>query len=235
MAEEFRVTWHGHACFTVGSTKNILIDPFLTQNPKAQIKADSVKPDVIAVTHGHFDHVGDAVSIAKRTSAPIVTMVELAGLLQEEEKDLNVIGINYSGSTKVDGVTFTSVPAYHSSGYNGKYGGSPMGIVVNDGLKLYHAGDTGVFRDMETIHDLYNPDISLLPIGGHYTMSIPEALYASRLLKSKYVVPMHYSTFDLINQDPHKFVEGFKDLHGQTAVIAEIEKPIRFDLHGNKL
>lgn len=235
MADQFEVRWHGHACFTVGMTKKVIIDPFLEGNPVAKIKPDSVKVDMVAVTHGHFDHVADAVKIALKNSAPLVTMVELAGILQEENKDLNAVGINYSGSTTIDGVKFTSVPAFHSSGYNGKYGGSPMGIIVTDGLKLYHAGDTGVFKDMEVIRDLYKPDIALLPIGGYYTMSIPEALYASKMLGSKYVVPMHYNTFDAIRQDPSKFVEGFKDLKGQHALVAEIEKPIMFEKNGNKL
>jgi L-ascorbate metabolism protein UlaG (beta-lactamase superfamily) len=216
-------------------TKKVIIDPFLEGNPVAKIKPDSVKVDMVAVTHGHFDHVADAVKIALKNSAPLVTMVELAGILEEENKDLNAIGINLSGSTMVDGIKFTSVPAFHSSGYNGKYGGSPMGIIVTDGLKLYHAGDTGVFKDMEVIRDLYKPDISLLPIGGYFTMGIPEALYASRMLGSKYVIPMHYNTFDAIRQDPNKFVEGFKDLKGQHALLAEIEKPIMFDKNGNKL
>ena len=109
---------------------------FLEGNPVAKIKPDSVKVDMVAVTHGHFDHVADAVKIALKNSAPLVTMVELAGILQEENKDLNAVGINYSGSTTIDGVKFTSVPAFHSSGYNGKYGGSPMGIIVTDGLKV---------------------------------------------------------------------------------------------------
>jgi L-ascorbate metabolism protein UlaG (beta-lactamase superfamily) len=235
MTEQFEVNWHGHACFTVGMTKKVIIDPFLEGNPVARIKPDSVKVDMVAVTHGHFDHVADAVKIALKNSAPLVTMVELAGILQEENKDLNAIGINYSGSTTIDGIKFTSVPAFHSSGYNGKYGGSPMGIIITDGLKLYHGGDTGVFKDMEVIRDLYKPDISLLPIGGYFTMGIPEALYASKMLGSKYVIPMHYNTFDAIRQDPNKFVEGFKGLKGQHALLAEIEKPLMFDKNGNKL
>ena len=235
MTNNFEVLWHGHACFTVGSSKKVLIDPFLNGNPVAKVKPEDVKADIIAVTHGHMDHVGDAVKIAKKNSATIVTMVELASLLEEEDKDVNVIGINYSGSTVVDGVRITSVPAFHSSGYNGKYGGSPMGVVIEDGLTLYHAGDTGVFKDMELIHDILKPTISLLPIGGHYTMGVREAVFASKMLGSKYIIPMHYNTFDLIKSDPFKFRDEIAKNRGQEAIIAEIEKPIRFGLDGNKL
>lgn len=235
MSQNFDITWHGHACFTVGMNKKILIDPFLEGNPAAKVKPDDVKADVIVVTHAHGDHVGSAVQIAKKNKAPIVTMVELAGLLEEEDKDLELYGINFSGSTEVKGVTFTSVLALHSSGYNGKYAGPPMGIVINDGLTVYHAGDTGVFKDMEIIRDLYHPVISMLPIGGFYTMSPKEALYASKMLQSKYVIPMHYNTFGLINQNVKEFTDGFSSLSGQTPVVAEIEKTVSFDSNGNKL
>lgn len=235
MAQQFDVTWHGHACFTVGMNKKILIDPFLEGNPVAKIKPDDVKADIIVVTHAHSDHLGDAIKIAKNNKAPIVTMVELAWMLEEENKDLELYGINFSGSTEVKGIRFTSVPAFHSSGYNGKYAGPPMGIVINDGLTVYHAGDTGVFKDMEIIRDLYHPVVSMIPIGGFFTMSPKEALYASKLLQSKYVIPMHYNTFDLIKQDVNEFTEGFSSMNGQSAIVAEVEKTISFDTNGNKL
>lgn len=235
MAQEFEVTWHGHACFTVGMSKKVLIDPFLEGNPSAKIKPEDVHPDVVVVTHAHSDHLGDAVKIATLNNVPIVTMVELGWLLQEENKDLQVHGINMSGSVKVSGVTFTSVPAFHSSGYNGKYGGSPMGVVIQDGLTVYHAGDTGVFKDMELIHEIYHPTISMIPIGGYFTMSPKEAIFASRMLQSRYVIPMHYNTFDLIKQNVGDFTGGFGELKGQTPLVVEIEKTVKFDSNGNKL
>ncbi len=235
MTQNYDITWHGHACFTVGKNKKILIDPFLEGNPAAKIKPEDVNPDIIVVTHAHGDHLGDAIKIAKRTKAPIVTMVELAWTLEEEHKDLELYGINFSGSTEVKGVNFTSVLAFHSSGYNGKYAGPPMGIVIEDGFPVYHAGDTGVFKDMELIRDLYHPVVSMLPVGGFFTMGPKEALYASKMLQSKYIIPMHYNTFDLIKQDMDKFVGGFSSLKGQIPLVAEVEKTISFDSNGNKL
>lgn len=234
MANEFSVRWHGHAAFTVGKTKKILIDPFFDQNPAAKIKKDDVKADIVIVTHAHFDHLGNAVEIAKKNHATVVTMVELAWMLQDEFKDVKFVGINHSGSTVVDGVRIHSVPAFHSSGYNGKYAGPPMGVVIDDGLSLYHAGDTGIFGDMSLIRDLYSPLISLIPIGGFYTMGVQEATKAVKLLGSRYTIPMHYNTFDLIKADPDEFKRKAESPENQI-IVMNVEEEVKFDGSGRRI
>ena len=206
MTEKLKIRWNSHACFEIEGSKKIIIDPFLEGNPKATRKKEDVKADIVIVTHGHGDHVGDALFIAKKNSAPVVTMVELAWLMKEKEESLEVHDINYSGSVKVDGVKITAVPAYHSSSYDGKYAGNPGGMIIEmDGRTLYHAGDTGVFMDMELIGKMYHPEIAMLPIGGHYTMAPKEAAKAVEMIKPQIAIPMHYSTFPAIEQNPDEF------------------------------
>lgn len=229
MAENVEITWHGHACFTLDFGKKVLVDPFIEGNPKAKIKKEDVKADVVVVTHGHSDHLGDAVEIARRNKAPIVTFVELGWMISSENEDLDVRAINYSGSTEVDGIRITAVPALHSSSVDGKYAGNPAGMVISDGITVYHAGDTGVFGDMSIIADLYKPDVSLLPIGGFFTMSEVEATYAAGLLKSPYFIPMHYNTFDLIKADPEKFKRETEEKHQVNVLVPEIEEVVRID------
>ena len=228
--------WHGHACFEVETkNKRIIVDPFITGNPKADITKEEVKADIVLVTHGHSDHLGDAVEIAMKNGATLVTMVELGWALQAKHPDLKVHAINYSGTVNVGGIAITSVLAFHTSSLEGGYAGNPMGIVFGDSLKIYHAGDTGVFKDMELIRELYHPQISLLPIGGYYTMHVKEATYAASMLRSKYTVPMHYNTFDAIKSDPAIFKSNVEKAGYSSVIIAEIGKEIKFDDSGNRL
>ncbi|MHB1439252.1 MAG: metal-dependent hydrolase [Cuniculiplasma sp.] len=204
--KKLNIKWNGHACFEISGSKRIIIDPFLEGNPVAKKKKEDVQADVIVVTHGHGDHVGDALFIAKKNKAPIVTMVELAWLLKEKEESLEIHDINFSGSVNIDSVKITAVPALHSSSYDGKYAGNPGGMIMEmDGRTLYHAGDTGVFMDMELIGKMYKPEIALLPIGGHYTMSPAEAARAVEMIHPKVAIPMHYNTFPPIQQNPEVF------------------------------
>ncbi len=232
---ETKITWHGHACFEIDNGKKILIDPFITENPSSDLDKNAVFPDIIVVTHGHSDHLGDAVEIALRAQVPLVTMVELAWTLKSEFPDLKVEGINYSGSVTVSGIRITSVMAAHSSSYKDKNVGPPMGVVMGNGFKIYHAGDTGVFRDMKTIRDLYHPAVSLLPIGGYYTMSATEAAYAVSMLKSRYTIPMHYNTFDLVRSDPEEFRNMVNEHGGSEVLIAQVGKGISFGEDGKLL
>jgi L-ascorbate metabolism protein UlaG (beta-lactamase superfamily) len=228
MADKVSVRWHGHACFTLDFGKKVIVDPFITGNPVARIKKEDVKADLVVVTHGHSDHVGDAVYIAKKNNAPLITMVELAWILEEENEGINAVGINYSGHYNVDGIRVTAVLATHSAGYNGKYAGGPTGMIIEDGISVYHAGDTGVFKDMELIGEMYRPDVSLLPIGGHYTMGPHEAAIAAGMLKSPNFVPMHYNTFDLIKQNPEEFKKEAEKHKDVKVRIMKVEEEVTF-------
>ena len=210
----------GHAAFEIAGSKRILIDPFLTGNPKAAAKPEELEADLILITHAHGDHIGDAVAIAQRTGAKIVAMYDIANYLVENSRGITTIGMNY-GPTEVDGVKIVQVPAWHSSS-DGKYSiGNACGYIVElDGVKVYHAGDTFVFKDMELFAELYGPiDLALLPIGGHFTMGPREAAKAVELLKPKKVVPMHYNTWPPISADP----EEFKRLVGDRAEVIILE------------
>ncbi|AIF69462.1 metal-dependent hydrolase [Palaeococcus pacificus DY20341] len=218
----------GHAAFEIkGKEKTILIDPFLTGNPSAAAKPEEFeKVDLILITHAHGDHLGDAVAIAQKTGAKIVAMYDIANYLVEGNAGITTIGMNY-GPTEVDGVKIVQVPAWHSSS-NGKYEiGTACGFIVElDGVNIYHAGDTYVFKDMELFAELYGIDVALLPIGGHFTMGPREAAKAVELLKPKYVVPMHYNTFPPIAKDP----EEFKDLVGGKAQVVILKPGESFEL-----
>ncbi len=249
-----KVTWHGHACFTIDMGTKIVVDPFLNGNPKADITPDKVKADIVVVTHGHSDHLGDAVEICKNNSAELVTMVELAWKLAEENPDLKVHDINISGSATIKGVRVSSVQAVHSSTYNGEFVGPPMGVVIGRDsrghqadstsreylnraghlgeFRIYHAGDTGVFKDMELIGDYYKPDLSMLPIGGHYTMGPEEAAIACRMIRSRYTVPMHYNTFDKVLSDPGVLADLTRKDKSTEVIVAEIGKEMIFDDSG---
>ena len=218
----------GHAAFELSDgDQTVLIDPFLTGNPKAAISADDAAATTILLTHGHGDHIGDAVEIAKKHNPQIVGIPELCAWLRKkgvkQTNEMNKGGTQTLGDTKV-----TMVHADHSCGIQDGdemvYGGEACGYVVefSNGVKIYHAGDTNVFGDMQIIRDLYAPDICMLPIGDHYTMSPREAAYACNLLKPKTVIPMHFGTFPVLTGTPgqlQKLVSGveiFEMKPGQT-------------------
>ena len=197
-----RITWLGHAAFRIETPggKTVLIDPWIN-NPTCPEEAKKLNQvDVMLVTHGHFDHVADAVEIAKKHDPMVVGIFELCQWLQSKGvKQLSPM--NKGGTQNVGGIKITMTHAVHSSGIaDGDaiiYGGEACGYVVEleNGLKLYHAGDTCVFGDMRIIHDIYEPDLAMLPIGDHFTMSPREAAYALQLLQPAAVIPMHLGTF----------------------------------------
>lgn len=196
------VRWFGHAAFEVYiDNVKILIDPWIS-NPLSPIKIEELKNiDLILVTHDHFDHLGDTVEIAKRTGAQVLSVPELSNYLKEQ--GLNTIGMNIGGSTEFKGLKIAMTQAFHTSSR-----GFPVGYVVTGReTSIYHTGDTGLFGDMKIIGELYKPKISLLPIGGYYTMGINEALVAIDLIKPEVVIPMHYNTFPVIQADAEKFRE----------------------------
>jgi L-ascorbate metabolism protein UlaG (beta-lactamase superfamily) len=203
------VTWFGHSAFKLESpTGNVvLIDPWL-DNPKAPPEArELTRVDIILVTHGHGDHLGNTVELARKTNARVVAIYEIGLFLQS--KGLNrVDGINKSGTVSIDGIQVTMTHAEHSSGLEpgGEIlaGGDPAGYVVRfeNKFTVYHAGDTGLFGDMHMIGALYRPDLVFLPIGGCFTMGPKEAAYACRLLKPHAIVGMHYGTFPILAGTP---------------------------------
>jgi L-ascorbate metabolism protein UlaG (beta-lactamase superfamily) len=192
------LTWLGHSAFRLDAGgKRIYIDPFLNGNPKCpEGEQTPERVDVIAITHGHGDHVGDTVALTKEHGATVVAPVELADWLGSQGAE-NVLDPNKGGTVAVDDVRFTMTNAHHSSSNNdGAYMGEPCGIVVRaEGKSVYFAGDTCVFGDMALIGRLYKPDLAVLPIGDYYTMGPEEAALALELLDVKRCVPCHWGTF----------------------------------------
>lgn len=221
-----KITYLGHSAFKVISPKGVIlyIDPFLSGNPKTPPEMKTVdKADLILVTHGHGDHVGDTVSMAEKTNAKVVVIPELGRYLAKKGVK-NVIGMNKGGTYTSHGIAITMVHATHSSsateGDQIIYTGDPAGFVIRleNGFTIYHPGDTGLFSDMKLIGELYKPELSLLPIGSHYTMDPKEATYAAKLLGSKYVIPMHYGTFPVLTGTAEEFLKLMKEVP-QTKVI----------------
>jgi len=198
-----KVTWYSHACILIQpGDANLLVDPFLTGNPLAPVKADQVPADYIFVSHGHGDHVGDTIQIAKRTGATVVSNFEiqtwLAGQGLEKLHPQHIGGgFNYPwGRVKL-------TIAHHGSILpDGSYGGNPCGFLFYvGGKKIYHACDTGLFYDMKLIGE-EGIDLAILPIGDNFTMGPDDSLRAVKLIQPQQVVPIHYDTFDVIKQDP---------------------------------
>jgi L-ascorbate metabolism protein UlaG (beta-lactamase superfamily) len=204
------LTWLGHSTFRLDADgKRIYVDPFLNGNPKCpEDEQTPERVDLIAITHGHGDHVGDAVDLVKQHGATIVAPVELAGWIGNQGVE-NVLDPNKGGTVEVDGIRFTLTNAFHSSSNDdGDYMGEPCGIVVRaEGKSVYFAGDTCVFGDMRLIGRLYKPDLAVLPIGDHYTMGPEEAALALELLGTKRCVPCHYGTFPPLVGRPEQLQE----------------------------
>jgi L-ascorbate metabolism protein UlaG (beta-lactamase superfamily) len=203
------LTWLGHSAFRLDTAagKRIYVDPFLNGNPKCPDgEREPERADIVAVTHGHGDHVGDTVDIAKKHGSTVVAIVELSGWLGKQGVDDDKLpGPNKGGTVDVGGVKFTVTNAFHTgSAPDGSYGGDPAGFVVTteDGKKLYFAGDTCLFGDMQLIGRVYQPDVAIVPIGDHYTMGPKEASVAIELLGVKRVVPCHWGTFGLLTGTP---------------------------------
>lgn len=196
----------GHACFELsdGDTR-VLVDPFLTGNPKAAVQASDVNPTHVFLTHGHADHWGDIVDIAKRTGAQCVAIVEIAGELNGHGVE-NTVDPNLGGTVEFDGGWVRLVPAWHTSTTPGGTANVPAGLVINLGGKtVYHLGDTALFSDLRLVAERDELDAALVCIGGHYTMDRRDAAIACELIAARTVIPCHYNTFPPIETDAQAF------------------------------
>ena len=205
-----RLTWLGHATFRIETTDGVVvyIDPWLANPLCPENEKNPQTCDVMLCTHGHFDHIGDAVRLAKQHNPMVVGIFELCTWMQKKGAQ-QTSPMNKGGTQTVSGVKVTMVHAVHSCGIQDDdgsivYGGEACGYVLElpGGVKLYHAGDTAVFGDMHIIRELYAPEIALLPIGDHYVMSAREAAYACTLLRPKTIIPMHFGTFPVLTGTP---------------------------------
>ncbi len=198
-----KISFIGHACFMIEEGEYCLvIDPYINDNPTAKVKAEDLKPTHILVSHAHDDHLGDAVSMAKNTKAKVFTTNELSKRL--ECKGVDTVGGHIGGKVKTEFGNVKYFQAFHGSGITG---GFACGFIIEVGdKKLYHAGDTGLTKDMELLRD-EGIDLAMLPIGDFYTMGPEDALKAVKMIRPEYVIPMHYNTFPPIKQDPEAFAK----------------------------
>ncbi len=224
-----KLTWYGHSAFLIETeTGNILLDPFLSGNPKATVKPDTIQADYILVTHGHGDHLGDAIEIATNNQATIIAPFELATYCQNKGAKAHPMHIGGAYQFPFGRVKLTQ--ALHGSAVpSGKgfiYTGNPCGFLITvDDKTIYFAGDTGLFYDMKLLGELEQIDVALLPIGGNFTMDAADALKAVEFLKPKLTIPMHYNTFDLIQADADAFVRDCQQ-RGFKAKVLQINESI---------
>jgi L-ascorbate metabolism protein UlaG (beta-lactamase superfamily) len=221
------LTFLGHGAFLVELERaRLVIDPFLTGNPLATVKPEEIEVDYVLLTHGHPDHLGDGLEIAKKNNAVIIAPFELATYCESKGAETHPMHIGGAYDFPFGRVKLTI--AFHGSGYPTRdgimYMGSPCGfLITGDGKTIYHAGDTGIFYDMELIGELDHIDVALLPIGGNFTMGIDDAAKAAELLKAELSVPMHYDTFDLIQAEPSEFVKkvGMRGMKARALSVGE--------------
>ncbi len=222
-----KYTYYGQSSFLLETeTKKFLFDPFISQNPLAKdIDITKIEADYILVSHGHGDHVGDLISLAKQTKATVIAIPEVIGWVMKQGVE-NVHPMNF-GKYKFDFGTVRMVWATHSAGLpDGSYGGNPAGFVLElDGKQIYFAGDTGLTLEMKLLADLYKLDYAILPIGGNYTMDIDDAVIAASYINCNKIIGVHYDTFPVIEIDSKVAIESFKRAQ-KTLLLPEIGETI---------
>ena len=225
-----KLRWLGHSAFELTSNEGlkILVDPFIRANPSCPLNVRDLHPDVICITHGHADHFGDVLEISKNNpNLIVITNYEISIYLQR--KGVNSIGINYGAHVKNEDVDIRMLKAEHTSTFDFEidtgYAGNPGSFLFSfdNDLKVFHAGDTGLFSDMKfVIGEVYKPDIAILPIGYIFTMDPPEAAIAADWINPEFVIPMHYNSFPSIKQDPEEFKESVKNCKTLIPKVLEI-------------
>jgi L-ascorbate metabolism protein UlaG (beta-lactamase superfamily) len=215
-----KVSYHGHSVVQIElGGKRIIIDPFINGNQLTDLKVETLNPDVIILTHGHNDHVGDSVELAKRNNALVVANHEIATFLGWQ--GVTTHGMHIGGAHQFDFGKVKLTQAFHGSSYTTEnnemvYCGMPAGILfMAEGKTIYHAGDTALFSDMKLIGERHPIDLAFLPIGDNFTMGPEDAAYAAKLLGAKTIVPIHYNTFPPIKQDPNQFIAMLENKNGK--------------------
>ncbi|MFC5712772.1 metal-dependent hydrolase [Thalassorhabdus alkalitolerans] len=222
-----KVTYHGHSVVAIETNgKKIIIDPFITGNGMCDLEAENVEADVILLTHGHNDHVGDTVELAKKNDALVVAPFELATYLGWQ--GVNTHPMHIGGGHDFDFGHVKLTQAFHGSAYTEEenqrivYTGMPAGILFTaEGKTIYHMGDTGLFSDIKLIAERTNVDLLFVPIGDNFTMGPEDAKTAVEWISPEYTVPMHYNTMPVIKQDPKKFVDSLGDTKGKALEAGE--------------
>ncbi|MEH7254812.1 metal-dependent hydrolase [Neobacillus niacini] len=215
-----KVSYHGHSVVQIQiSGKRIIIDPFIRGNQLTDLRVDDINPDVILLTHGHNDHVGDTVELAKKSNGLVIANHELSTYLGWQ--GVKTHGMHIGGAHQFDFGKVKLTQAFHGSSYETAnnelvYCGMPAGILfMAEGKTIYHAGDTGLFSDMKLIGERHHIDLAFLPIGDNYTMGPEDAAYAAKLLGAETIVPIHYNTFPPIKQDPAHFIDMLENKNGK--------------------